>query len=369
MKQSWYSIKALSEDSAEIFIYDEIGLWGITAKDFIDELKKVSAKNITLRINSPGGEVFDGLAIYNALKRHAAQVTVTVDGIAASMASVVAMAGDKISMPENAMLMIHDPWGLAIGSADELRDLAETLDKIKSGLISTYVNKSGQTPEKIAELMADESWLTAKEAVELGLADEIAEPVKLAASFSLARFKKLPEALGSIEQGATKTEPEGEQPLAPTTEKPNPETDAAAANAALAEAERADARQEAMTAAAEIAALCAKAGVPEAAADFLAQGLTVEQVKGKFSAADKIRALCAAARVPDRAKNYITAGMTEDEARKDLWNVVLNRDSTGEINNKLGPEGERSDTQRPKTATSAEIYKLRAQKQATAKHA
>jgi ATP-dependent Clp protease, protease subunit len=364
MKQSWYSIKALSEDSAEIFIYDEIGLWGITAKDFIDELKKVSAKNITLRINSPGGDVFDGLAIYNALKRHAAQVSVTVDGIAASMASVVAMAGDKISMPENAMMMIHDPWGFAIGSADEMRDLAEVIDKINSGLISTYVNKSGKSAEEISALMSDETWLTAKEALDLGLADEIAEPIRMAASFSLQKFKKLPESMRNLgapsplpspETGEGKDNPEAAAAPTQASESDNPKPVLSSSKDPKSEA---DVRAEAQ----EIVELCAKAGVPEAAADFLGEGLTVEQVKGKFAAADKIRALCAAARVPDRAKNYIKAGMNEDECRKELWALLLHRDATGEINNKLGPEAERSDTQRPKTATSVEIYKLRAQK-------
>ena len=200
MRQSWYEIKAQVENEVEVIIYDEIGFFGITAKDFIEDFQKIDKDaTINLRINSPGGDVFDGLAIHNILQRHPAAINVTIDGIAASIASVIAMVGDEIVMPENTFMMIHDPFGFAFGNSEDMRDLAEILDKIKSALVSSYVAKSHLDPEKVSELMSDETWLTAKEAKDLGLADEVIDPVKLAARADLHRFKQPPDALKAIE--------------------------------------------------------------------------------------------------------------------------------------------------------------------------
>lgn len=186
-QQSWFSIRNAvnGSDTAEIFIYDIIGGYDINAKSFIAELKKIGAANIDLRINSPGGAVFDGNAIYNALKRHPAAVTVFIDGIAASIASVVAMAGDVIRMPENAMMMIHNPSNLAFGDAEDMRRGAELLDKVKETIISAYASKTGRSRKQIAQLMDDETWMTAADALELGFADYIDDEVKAAACFEL----------------------------------------------------------------------------------------------------------------------------------------------------------------------------------------
>ena len=125
----WYDFRAQAR-GAEIVIYDEIGAFGIPAKAFLDELKALGpVAELTVRINSPGGSVFDGVAIYNALKRHDAAITVWIDGIAASIASMIAMAGDEVVMPENAMLVLHDPSGLVAGTASDMRAMAEALDR------------------------------------------------------------------------------------------------------------------------------------------------------------------------------------------------------------------------------------------------
>src|SRR5258707_661628 len=118
---SWYRIEALS-DEAEIYVYDEIGLYGRTANDFIQELSQLNADAIRLHLNSPGGDVFDGIAIYNALKSSTAQITVQVDALAASIASVIAMAGDRVEVANNAQFMIHDARGVGLGTADEMRE-------------------------------------------------------------------------------------------------------------------------------------------------------------------------------------------------------------------------------------------------------
>ena len=169
----WYDFRAQAK-GAEIVIYDEIGAFGIPAKAFLDELKALGpVAELTVRINSPGGSVFDGVAIYNALKRHDAAITVWIDGIAASIASMIAMAGDEVVMPENAMLVLHDPSGLVAGTAADMRAMAEALDRMKAGMVAAYRDKSGRDDAEIEALMRDETWLSAQEAVALGLADRV----------------------------------------------------------------------------------------------------------------------------------------------------------------------------------------------------
>ena len=152
--KSWYSIQAKADQkTADISIYDEIGYWGVTAKQFIGDLKALDATTIKLAINSPGGAVFDALAIYNALRQHPAAVEVTIMGVAASAASVIAMAGDTIVMPENAFMMIHNPLNLAYGNADDLREMADVLDKIGASLIGIYAKRTGMPEDEIKALL------------------------------------------------------------------------------------------------------------------------------------------------------------------------------------------------------------------------
>jgi ATP-dependent Clp protease, protease subunit len=194
----WYQFRAQAKGAAEIVIYDEIGAFGIPAKAFLDELKALGpVAELTVRINSPGGSVFDGVAIYNALKRHNAAITVWIDGIAASIASVIAMAGDEVVMPENAMLMLHDPSALVLGTAADMRGMAEALDKMKAGMVAAYRDKSGRDDAEIKALMAAETWLSAEEAVGLGLADRVEQPVRMAAHFDLSRFRNIPPHLAA----------------------------------------------------------------------------------------------------------------------------------------------------------------------------
>lgn len=181
--RGWYSIKNVSDTETEVFIYDEIGFWGVTASDFVRELADIRANKITLRINSPGGDVFDGIAIYNALKRHQAEVSVFIDGIAASAASFIAMAGDTVTMMPHSQMMIHEAHGLVIGPADDMRKMADILDKSSDNIASIYVEKAGGTTAEWRERMRDETWFSDQEAVDLGLADGIegADPENAAA--------------------------------------------------------------------------------------------------------------------------------------------------------------------------------------------
>ena len=207
---SWYAIRARGT-GAEVAIYDEIGAYGVSAKGFLAELGALpDGTPVDLRLNSPGGSVFDAVAIYNALKRHAGTVTVWIDGIAASAASYIAIAGDEIVMPENAFLMIHDPSGLAMGTAGDMRAMAEALDKIAGSLVRGYAAKSGKPDDEIAALMAAETWFDAADAVAAGFADRLADPVRMAARFDIGRFRNAPpdlvEAVEAIGQEGVKPE-------------------------------------------------------------------------------------------------------------------------------------------------------------------
>ncbi len=176
----WYSIKNVSETDAEVCIYDEIGYFGVSANDFIRDLSAIKASTISLRINSPGGDVFDGVAIYNAIRRHKATVTAYVDGIAASAASFIAMAADRVVMSPHSQMMIHEASGLVIGNADDMRQMADILDKSSDNIASIYAQKAGGSVEEWRARMRDETWMSDREAVDLGLADAIdgEEPTK-----------------------------------------------------------------------------------------------------------------------------------------------------------------------------------------------
>lgn len=189
--KSWYSIQAKADQkAADISIYDEIGYWGVTAKQFIGDLKALDATTIKLAINSPGGAVFDALAIYNALRQHPAAVEVTIMGVAASAASLVAMAGDRIVMPENAFMMIHNPANIAFGTADDMREMADVLDKLGDSLVGIYAARTGLPDDEIRALLDAETWLNADEAVAKGFADELLPEFRAAASFD---FDRLPD--------------------------------------------------------------------------------------------------------------------------------------------------------------------------------
>jgi ATP-dependent Clp endopeptidase proteolytic subunit ClpP len=191
MMTTWFDIQAKANDEAEIYLYEEIGGFGVNAKSFIDSVRLLNPKKITLRINSPGGSVFDGLAIYNFLKEK--DVTVQIDGLAASIASVIAMAGKEVKIAGNGFLMIHNPWGGAMGDSSEMRQTADLLDKIRDSLIGTYAEKTGKDHEKIKEWMENETWFSAQEAKDNGFVDTITD--EIAFSASTKRFAKVPEAL------------------------------------------------------------------------------------------------------------------------------------------------------------------------------
>jgi len=187
-KKKFWNFKAVDEKTGELTLYGEISdvtWWGdkITPKQFKEELEALGDIDVLkVYINSPGGDVFAGQTIYSILKRHKAKVNVYIDGLAASIASLIAMAGDKVIMPVNAMMMIHNPWTWAEGNANDFRKLADDLDKIRESMVVAYENKSALTTDEIKEIMDNETWLTAQECLDYGFADEIEESKQVAAS-------------------------------------------------------------------------------------------------------------------------------------------------------------------------------------------
>ena len=183
----------------ELYLYGDIDPdFGIAAKDILAEIKKLGTiDGLDTYINSPGGSVFEGVAIHNIIDRQPNTV-VHIDGLAASAASIVAMAGDEIRIAENGMIMIHDPWTFAMGNAAELRDLADTLDQIGGTLRDTYVRRTGQEADEVARMMAEETWMTAEEVVALGFADRTTAAVEVEACFDLSRYAQVPEAAAAF---------------------------------------------------------------------------------------------------------------------------------------------------------------------------
>lgn len=177
----WYRIEA-ADDRAEVFIYDAISEWGVNADSFVRELRGITAKAIDLHVNSPGGLVFDGIAIYSALKNHPANVTSYVDGIAASAASFVAMAGDEIVIEKPAKIMIHDAAGLVLGNAEDMREMADLLDELSDTIAGIYADRAGGKVADWRAAMRKETWYSAAQAVQAGLADRVANDGKQGAN-------------------------------------------------------------------------------------------------------------------------------------------------------------------------------------------
>ena len=192
MKKNWYNISGKASDGiADIYIFDEIGAYGLNAQSFIDEIKPFKNSALNIHINCVGGDVFDGMAIYNVIKKRTARTTVYIEGIAASMGSVIALAADTVVMAENSLFMIHNAWGGAMGEAKEMKKTAKLLDKISGEIADIYVKKTNLPYSKVEEMMDEETWLNADEAYELGFIDSISDAIKVAAKYDVSKFKNI----------------------------------------------------------------------------------------------------------------------------------------------------------------------------------
>lgn len=220
VKYDWYRLKnsAVKAGEYDLYIYDEImPQWmadlfgsGVSAEGLIAELNEVDASVINVRINSPGGAVFEAIAIYNALVNHDAEIKVYVDALAASAASIIAMAGDSITMMVGGQLMIHDAMGVAMGNAAEVRDYAKFLDGQSDNLASIYAARNGSEVKEMRALMLAETWMTAAEAVEMGLADEVYKKPKMADPKEEELEEEEPEEEDPSEEDPAEEDPEEE---------------------------------------------------------------------------------------------------------------------------------------------------------------
>lgn len=310
-------------DVGELYLYDEIGgMWGVSAKAIVDALAQLRESGITalsVYVNSPGGDVFDGLAVFNALQRFsvATPVTVYVDGIAASMASVIAMAGDEIVMAPNAMMMIHEPWGVVVGGSDDMLSRAAVLEKLSTTIRDTYARETGNSAEQVAAWMADETWMSAQEAVERGFATRIGDAVPVEEDpvqsrwAALDRFRAMPDRARAIPASGFRTAAMSRvtPPSAALTEGPQmteQEKKAAAEKAAL---EAKIAELEGRAAAHDRAELEARCARLEAAAS--------ARVAAPGAVGAVLDDACSQGKAPVVAKYNVPRSVRDREARSD----------------------------------------------------
>jgi ATP-dependent Clp endopeptidase proteolytic subunit ClpP len=335
--RNWFTMKVVEDDEeeddkkknpfAEIMIYDAIGksMWddnAVSAASFISALADLGeVGEIKLRINSPGGDVFDGVAIYNAIKNHKARVTAHVDGIAASAASLIAMAADKIVMPSNAFMLVHNASGFSMGNAEDMMAIAADLQRIDKSMTATYSARSGQTKSKVASLMKEDRLMDATEAKELGFTDEVTAPVKMAARFSM---QLLPKAAADRLRAATGTEQGDPPPSAPEPEEPGkqPVVDPAPTPSPETRPGEPDPAPTPGTP-------NPKPAKDPANAPTTAEVVDLKQAKAQGIAEHQayvasITDLCTLARAPDRVGAYVRANTSVEQVRKELLALQAN---------------------------------------------
>ena len=300
--RTWYNFKQTDTDPAVLSIFDDIGAFGVSAKSFLNDLASAQGDSVRVEINSPGGDVFAGLAIYNGLRNSGKKVNVRVLGLAASAASLVAMAGDTIEMPENSFMMVHNPWGFAMGGASDMRDTADMLDKLGTSLASTYAKRTGKSAEEITALLDAETWMSAAEAVDAGFATAVISEVPVKAAFDLDRLPaNVRAAYASAKASAPAPAPAPAPEDAPAENKPEAsaptladtiESQAAAADlkafaavfAADASLDTQDKIAARIAEAREINALCKLAGFPEEAAGLIKAKANIPDARAKLLA-------------------------------------------------------------------------------------
>lgn len=326
--RKWWDIRAQANAAGEveIRIYNEIGFWGTDAQTFVTQLDAAAANasTIVVAINSMGGDVFDAFAIYNALRRHAGKVKVRVDGVAASAASLIAMAGDEIVMPENALLMIHNAHTVTAGEAKDLRRIADLLDNAGDGILAAYAAKSGQSVDEIRGMMDAETWLTAAQAKEKGFCDTIEAAVKLSASASstalLARFSAVPEVVRALIDETEQTDP----PQPDTPPEPEPSPAPTATPQTKPDAQPVPPTPDVSALASHVFAACRDARLSHCAeAIVTATGLKDRAtVDAAIQQAADIAGICLAANVPELTAQFVADGLTPDHVRARLFERV-----------------------------------------------
>ncbi|MBV4534146.1 Clp protease ClpP [Pseudomonas sp. SWRI107] len=355
-EQHWYRISAATKAEGateaepspiEIYIYGEIGGWGITANQFLRDLKAVDdgVSPVQVAFNTNGGDLFEGVAIHNALNRLGERCTARIDALAASAGSVAVCGAHRVVMASNAILMIHNPYTWIEGDADELRRVADVLDQAFEVIIAAYKAKSPDIDEaELRRLVNDESWLTAEEALALGLVDEIGSGVQVRACLgngaAMARYQKTPQPL--LDQLASK--PPADDPVKP----PAPNKPDVSDSTALALMITQD---------------CTKAGIGNLAETLIASTKLVDKatVQAALATAKGIHDLCVAARLPELTKEYVTAGLGADAVRARLFEKLVGSGKGFEINNSLPPADDDQEKVKAQLPNPSSIWAARRQ--------
>ncbi|OCW22350.1 head maturation protease, ClpP-related [Pseudomonas sp. S3E12] len=342
--KSWYTFQASGEAeqrSIEIFVYGEIGAWGVTANQFVQDLRAMDdgASPVIVAFNSIGGDLFDGLAIHNALSRLGERCTGRIDALAASAASVAVCGAHRVVIAANAMLMIHNPYTFTGGDAEDFRRVADVLDQTLEAIIAAYKAKAPDIDEaELRRMVNAETWLTANEAVALGLADEVGDGLKVSACLGqgsvLQRFQHAPpELLAQLDE-----EPEAELP------EPDPAPVLDAAKLAL-----------------MVTQGCAAAGISNLVDPILAATKLESEavIRAALTNAKALHGLCVAARLPELTGEFITAGLDEGAVRARLFDKLVGSGGGFEINNSLPLDDDPAPTVKGKQVDTHAIWATR----------
>jgi ATP-dependent protease ClpP protease subunit len=323
--KTWYALQANGEATErviEVFVYGEIGAWGITANQFVQDLRAMDdgVSPVVAAFNSIGGDLFDGLAMHNALSRLGERCTGRIDALAASAASVAVCGAHRVVIASNAMLMIHNPWTYAAGDAEGFRKIADVLDQTMEAIIAAYKAKAPEIDEvELRRLVAAETWLTANEAVSLGLADEVGDGVKVKACLGqgavLQRFQNAPaELLAQLDEPS---EPDPDlEPVDPPLVPPVVDS----SKLALLITQR-----------------CTAAGIINLVEPLLKSTKleSEEIVLAGLARAKAVNDLCVAARLPEFSAEYVAAGLDAPAVRARLFDKIVTSGKGFEIDNSL----------------------------------
>lgn len=323
--KTWYALQASGEAAErviEVFVYGEIGAWGITANQFVQDLRAMDdgVSPVIAAFNSIGGDLFDGLAMHNALSRLGERCTGRIDALAASAASVAVCGAHRVVIAANAMLMIHNPWTYAAGDAEDFRKVADVLDQTMEAIIAAYKAKAPDIDEgELRRLVDAETWLTANEAVALGLADEVGDGIKVKACLGqggvLQRYQHAPAELLAQFDEPPESDPEPE-PVDPPSVPPVVDS----AKLALMITQR-----------------CTASGISNLIEPLLrsTQLESEEIVLAGLERAKAVNDLCVAARLPEFSAEYVAAGFDASAVRARLFDKIVTSGKGFEIDNSL----------------------------------
>jgi ATP-dependent protease ClpP protease subunit len=347
--KTWYALQASGEASErviEVFVYGEIGTWGITANQFVQDLRAMDdgASPVIAAFNSIGGDLFDGLAMHNALSRLGERCTGRIDALAASAASVAVCGAHRVVIASNAMLMIHNPWTYAAGDAEDFRKVADVLDQTMEAIIAAYKAKAPDIDEvELRRLVAAETWLTANEAVALGLADEVGDGVTVKACLGqgavLQRYQHAPAELLAQLEAPEEPDPDDEPEDTPPTP---PAVDST--KLALMITQR-----------------CAEAGISNLVAPILSSTKleSEEIVQAGLTRAKAVNDLCVAARLPEFSAEYVAAGLDAAAVRARLFDKIVSSGKGFEIDNSLPLDDDKPLQPQAKQPNSGSIWAAR----------